>query len=72
MSVTTKKLARAIEKLPVEQMVFMHEHLIASIHARTDSEGLDPEFRDEIQQRVKEIEAGKAKGADAFRALRKM
>ena len=52
--------------------MLMHEHLISAIHDKADSQGLDPDFRDEIQQRVKDINAGKAKGVDAFRALRKM
>ena len=72
MSVATEKIARAIQKLPVEQMVLMHEKLISAIHDKADSEGLDPDFRDEIQQRTKDIATGKAKGVDAFRALRKM
>lgn len=72
MSVATEKIARAIQKLPMEQMVLMHEQLISAIHDKADTEGLDPDFRDEIQQRVKDIDAGKAKGVEAFRALRKM
>jgi hypothetical protein len=72
MSVATEKIARAIRKLPVEQMVLMHEHLIAAIHNKADSKGLDPEFRKEIRERVKDIDAGNAKGVEAFRALRKM
>jgi hypothetical protein len=72
MSVATEKIARAIQKLPMEQMLMMHEDLIAVIHDKAESQGLDPEFRKEIEQRIKDIDAGKAKGADAIRALRKM
>ena len=72
MSVATERIARAIQKLPMEQMVVMHEHLIAAIQEKAESEGLDPDFRDEIQRRIKDIHAGKAKGVEAFRAFRKM
>jgi hypothetical protein len=48
------------------------ERLIITIHDKAEDEGLDPDFRDEIEQRVKEIDSGKEKGVDAFRALRKM
>lgn len=72
MSVATEKLERAFRKLPVDQMVSVHEHLITTIHDKTDAEGLDAAFRVEIEQRIKDIDAGKAKGVDAYRALRKM
>jgi hypothetical protein len=72
MSVATEKIERAIRKLPVEQMVSVHEHLIAAIHDKADAEGLDPAFREEIERRVRDIDAGKAQGTDAFQALRKM
>ena len=72
MSVATEKIEREIEKLPVEEMMSMHERLIATIHDKVDAEGLDPAFRDEISRRLKEIDTGNAKGVDAFQALRKM
>ena len=72
MSAATEKIERAIRKLPVPEMVSMHECLIATIHDRADAAGLDPAFREEIAQRVKAIDAGIAKGVDAFRALKKM
>ena len=72
MSVATKALEREIKKLPVEEMVSMHERLIATIHEKADSQGLDPDFRAEIDQRIKEIDAGTEKGVDGFQALKKM
>ena len=72
MSVATEKLERQIKKLPVEEMVSIHELLIATIHDKSDAQGLDGAFRDEIEQRLKEIDAGAEKGVDAFRALKKM
>jgi hypothetical protein len=72
MSVATEKLERQIKKLPVEEMVSMHARLIATIHEKADAQGLDPDFRAEIEQRIKEIDAGTQKGADASQALRKM
>jgi toxin ParE1/3/4 len=72
MSVAAEKIERAIRKLPVGEMLSMHEHLITSLHDKADAEGLDPAFRQEVACRVKEIDAGTAKGEDAFRALEKM
>jgi hypothetical protein len=72
MSVATEKLEREIKKLPLGEMVLMHERLIATISEKADAQGLDPEFRTEIEQRIKEIDAGTERGVDAFRALRKM
>jgi len=72
MSVATEKLERAIKKLPVEEMVSIHERLISTIHNKADAQGFDADFRKEIEQRVKEIDSGSEKGVDAFRALRKM
>jgi len=72
MSVATEKLERAIKKLPVDDMISMHERLIAAIHEKADARGLDADFREDIEQRVKEIDTGREKGADAFRALKKM
>ena len=72
MSVATEKIAGAIRKFPVRELVSMHEHLMATIQHRADAEGLDPAFRDEIAQRVIEIEDGTAKGDGRIRALKKM
>ncbi len=72
MSAATENIERAIRELPVDEMVSMHEHLIAAIHEKADAEGLDPAFREAVARRVLEIDAGTAKGVDAFEALRKM
>jgi len=71
-SLAAEKLERAIRNLPVEEMVSVHERLIAAIHDKADTQGLDPAFRDEIERRVREIDAGTAKSVDALRALDKM
>lgn len=72
MSLATEKIEQAMRRLPVEELVSMHENLIATIHDKADAEGLDPAFREKIARRVKEIDAGTAKGTDALRSLRKM
>ena len=72
MSVATDQIEREIDKLPVEEMMSMHERLIATIYAKIEAEGLDPAFRAEIIRRLSEIETGTAKGVDAFQALRGM
>jgi len=72
MSVTTEQLERSIRELPVRDMLALHEHLIVRIHEIADAKGFDSEFRTDIERRVKEIDTGKTKGVDAFRALKKM
>ena len=72
MSASTQQIERAIRELPVQEMVTLHEHLIATIHEREAAKGLDPAFRKEIKRRVESIESGSAKSVDAFGALKKM
>lgn len=72
MIATAKKLEEEIRQLPLEDMLVLHEWLVASIHEKEDTQRLDPVFRDEIQRRVKEVESGKAEGVDAFEALKEM
>jgi hypothetical protein len=70
MTAMAKKIEQEIRHLPLEDMLLLHEHLLASIHEK--EEALDPAFREEIQRRVKEIDSGKAKGVDPFKALKEM
>ena len=72
MTAAAQKTQREIRQLPLEDMLVLHEQLIASIHAKEDTQQLDPAFRDEIQRRVKEVDSGKAEGVDAFEALKEM
>jgi len=72
MTAVAKRIEMEIQQLPLEDMLVLHEHLVASIHEKEDTQPLDPAFRDEIQRRVKEVDSGKAKGFDAFEALKEM
>jgi putative addiction module component (TIGR02574 family) len=72
MTAAAKKIQQEIRQLPLEDMLVLHEHLVESIHAKEDTQQLDPVFRDEIQRRVKEVDSGKAEGVDAFEALKEM
>jgi len=72
MTAIAKRIEQEIRELPMEDMLFLHEQLVASIHEKEDAQTLDPAFRDAIQQRVKEIDSGNAKGVDAFQALKEM
>jgi len=72
MTAVAKRIEMEIQQLPMEDMLVLHEHLVASIHEKEDTRPLDPAFRDEIQRRVKEVDSGKAKGVDAFEALEEM
>mgnify|MGYP001599799391 FL=1 len=72
MTANTLKIARVIRGLPVKEMVALHTELIATIHEKEEGEGLDPAYVKELKRRVAEIKSGKAKGVDAFRALKRM
>jgi len=72
MTAAAKRIEQEIRNLPMEDMLVLHEHLVASIHEREQAEPLDPAFREEIQRRVHEIDSGKVKGLDAFEALKDM
>ena len=72
MTSSAKKIEREIRELPLEDMLALHESLIASIQEKEDSKGLDQNFRHELERRIAEIDSGKVTGVDAFRALREM
>ena len=72
MTAAAKKIEQEIRQLPLDDMLVLHEHLVASIHEKEDTQPFDPAFRAEIQRRVKEVDSGKAKGVDAFQVVREM
>ena len=72
MTTATLKIAREMKGLPIEEMMTLHQELIATIHEREEDRGLDPVYAVEIRRRVTEIKSGKAKGVDAYRAIRRM
>jgi len=72
MSAAGKKIQQEIRQLPLEDMLALHERLVASIHEIEETESLDPAFRDESQRRVNEIDSAKTECIDAFEALKRM
>jgi putative addiction module component (TIGR02574 family) len=72
MTAMAKKIEQEMRQLPLDDMLALHEQLIASINEKEDSQPLEPAFKEEVQRRVKEIDSGKAKGVDAFKALEDM
>lgn len=67
----TLKITREIMRLPLEDMVTLHEELISAIHER-EEEGFDPAYVTEIKRRVAKVKSGKAKKIDALKALKRM
>ena len=61
-----------ITKLPLDELVSLHERLITAIHEKTEKEGLDPDYRQQIKRRIEEIDSGQVSGVDAFEAIKKM
>jgi len=53
----------------LEDLLTLHENILASIHAREDAGQVDVAFHADILRRVKEIESGNVEGLDAFEAL---
>jgi hypothetical protein len=72
MTATAKRIEQEIRELPLEDMLVLHDQLVASIHEKEEAQKLDPAFREEIQRRVKEIGSGTAEGVDALQALKEM
>lgn len=72
MTAVAKRIGQEIRELPIEDMLFLHEQLVASIHQKEDAQKLDPAFRKEIQRRSREIDSGKAEGVDPFQELKEM
>jgi putative addiction module component (TIGR02574 family) len=66
------KIAREITRLPLEDMMALHEELISVIHEREEGEGLDTVYVKEIRRRVAEIESGKIKGIPAEKVFKKL
>lgn len=59
-------------RLPLEDMIALHEELISVIHEKEAGEGLPPSYVAEIKRRVAEVKSGKAKRINALKALRRM
>ncbi len=64
------KIEQELKSLPIEDMLLIHEHLLASIEQREAD--LPDDYRREIERRITEIDSGTEKGVDAFEALKKM
>lgn len=72
MTAAVKKIELEFQQLPLADLLVLHEHLIQSIRSKEEAVDLEPAFRDDIRRRVDEIVSGKAKGLEAFEALREM
>jgi putative addiction module component (TIGR02574 family) len=72
MTVLAQKIEKEIQQLSLEEMLALHEKLLASIGEKESAQNLDPAYADEIQRRIKEIDSGKAEGTDAFQTLKEM
>ena len=72
MTAAAKRIGQEIRRLPLEDMLELHEELLASIDEKEASAPLDPEFQSEILRRVQEIDTGKVDGVEAFGALKDM
>ena len=72
MTATATKIEQELRRLPMEDLLAIHDHLVASIHERKEAERLDPAFREDVRRRVEEIDSGKATRVEAFEALKKM
>jgi len=72
MTATATKIERELRRLPIEDLLAIHDCLVVSIHEREETERLDPAFREEVRRRVEEIDSGKTAGTEAFEALKKM
>jgi hypothetical protein len=72
MTLIAQRIEKDIGQLSLEEMLALHEKLLASIGERENSQHLDPAYADEIRRRIGEIDSGKAEGTEAFQALKEM
>jgi putative addiction module component (TIGR02574 family) len=72
MSPTARRLEREIRKLPAQDKIELHEHLIASIHEAEKELGLSPEWKAEITRRIDDIDSGRVKGVPVEVTYRKI
>jgi putative addiction module component (TIGR02574 family) len=62
MTATAKQLEVEMRKLPIEDLIELHERLIETVHRAVEELGLSPEWRDEIARRIKDIDEGRVTG----------
>jgi hypothetical protein len=72
MASATEKIESQIFELPLDDLLLLHERLVATIHDKAEREGLDPEYRRQILARIDDIDSGRVPGVDAFDALKNM
>jgi hypothetical protein len=72
MSGEAQEIERRMKNLPLKDMLALHVRLVETIHAKEESESLDPAYVAELQKRVEEIESDTARPLDAFEELRKI
>ena len=69
---TARKIEQEIKELSLQDLVALYPRLVEAMYAKEDDEGLDPAFRNDILRRIDEIDAGRAEGVDAFKALNEL
>jgi hypothetical protein len=72
MTAIAQRIEQDMGQLSLEELLALHEKLLASIGEKEDSQNLDPSPAEEIRRRIQEIDAGKTEGTDAFQALKEM
>ncbi|MGO8676266.1 MAG: hypothetical protein ACLQVX_10395 [Limisphaerales bacterium] len=71
MTATATKIEQELRRLPMEDLLAIHDHLVVSIHEREEAERLDPAFREDVRRRVEEIDSGKTSATDSTTTTRK-
>lgn len=72
MTVAAEKIQNDIRQLSLDDMLELHEQLLASIGEKENAQDLDPAYAEQIRKRIEEIDAGRVAGIDAFQALKEM
>jgi len=70
MTVIAQRIEKDIRQLSLEEMLALHEKLLASIGEKEKK--LDRAYANEIRRRIKEIDSGEVEGLDAFQALKEL
>jgi len=72
MTVIAQRIESAISQLSLEEMLQLHQKLLASISEMENAQALDPAYATEIRKRIDEIDSEQITGIDAFQALKVM
>ena len=72
MTIIAQSIEKDLQELSVDEMLALHEKLLAAIDEKENAQNIDPFYTSEVEKRIKEIDAGGLEKIDAFLAIKEM